>query len=193
MYTARPADPSPADGGATTPDRLVGAGLVLLEERGLAGISLRSIAAAAGVSHGAPRRYFPTYASLLSAIVKRGIAELDVPLRAALARRPARQGLVDAGVLYLTFARRRPETFALMTRHDLLAGAGGDLRSITGPWLAGLAAAIKDAGVPNPKHRAVLLWAAVHGLATLQATRALELAGAVADERLVEEAVDRML
>ena len=42
-------------------DRLVSVGTELLEEHGLAGISLRSIAGAAGVSHGAPRRHFPTY------------------------------------------------------------------------------------------------------------------------------------
>ncbi|NHA01313.1 helix-turn-helix transcriptional regulator [Nocardioides sp. W3-2-3] len=47
----------------------------MLEERGLGGISLRSIASAAGVSHGAPRRHFPTYDALLAAIARRALEE----------------------------------------------------------------------------------------------------------------------
>ena len=57
-------------------DRLVLAGVELLEEEGLAALSLRAITRRVGVSHGAPRRYFPTHNSLLAAIAATGLADL---------------------------------------------------------------------------------------------------------------------
>src|SRR5690348_5720240 len=47
-------------------ERLVSAGVGLLEEVGAAQLALRAIAREAGVSHGAPRRYFPTHNALLA-------------------------------------------------------------------------------------------------------------------------------
>ncbi|MFD0787594.1 TetR/AcrR family transcriptional regulator, partial [Micromonospora azadirachtae] len=56
--------------------RLVAAGVDLVREEGHGAVSLRDIARRAGVSHGAPRRYFPTHLDLLSAIARQGYADL---------------------------------------------------------------------------------------------------------------------
>lgn len=56
--------------------RLVQAGIDLLTEEGVQALSLREIARRAGVSHGAPRRHFPTHLSLLSAIARQGFSDL---------------------------------------------------------------------------------------------------------------------
>ena len=57
-------------------DRLVRAGAALLAEEGASGVTLRAIARGAGVSHGAPRRYFPTRTALLSAVAAQGFQAL---------------------------------------------------------------------------------------------------------------------
>lgn len=155
-------------------DRLVTVGTELLEEHGLGGISLRSIAAAAGVSHGAPRRHFPTYDALLAAIARGGLEELDALLGPALAE----DDVAGAARAYLAFARARPELFALLTRHDLLAGAGGNLREITGRWFADLGATLARTTGRTPAPEEVLaLWSGVHGLAALTSRRATEPTG----------------
>ena len=50
--------------------RLVDVGVELVTAEGVQALSLREIARRAGVSHGAPRRYFPTHLELLSAIAR---------------------------------------------------------------------------------------------------------------------------
>ncbi len=52
--------------------RLVDVGARLLATEGPQALTLREIARRAGVSYGAPRRYFPTHRDLLSAIARRG-------------------------------------------------------------------------------------------------------------------------
>lgn len=154
--------------------RLVTVGTELLEEHGLAGISLRSIASAAGVSHGAPRRHFPTYQALLAAIARAGLEDLDREIAPALAA----DDLRTAARAYLAFAQERPEMFALITRHDLLEGAGGNLREITGRWFADLGATLaRTTGRTPTPEQALALWSGVHGLAALTSRRATELTG----------------
>lgn len=155
-------------------DRLVTVGTELLEEHGLSAISLRSIASAAGVSHGAPRRHFPTYDALLAAIARRALEELDTEIAPALTA----GDLTGAARAYLGFARRRPEVFALISRHDLLEGAGGNLREITGRWFTDLGATLARATGRTPAPEEVLaLWSGVHGLAALTSRRATEPTG----------------
>jgi AcrR family transcriptional regulator len=45
-------------------------GVDLLAREGLQALTLREVARQAGVSHGAPRGYFPTHLELLSAIAR---------------------------------------------------------------------------------------------------------------------------
>ncbi|WP_235736892.1 TetR/AcrR family transcriptional regulator [Nocardioides alcanivorans] len=159
-------------------ERLVSVGTEMLEEHGLAGISLRSIASSAGVSHGAPRRHFPTYRALLAAIARGGIEALDLEIRPALADSEPRRGIRQAAEAYLDFAAARPEMFALITRHDLLEGAGGELREITACWFADLRQALGRArGDAVSAEDCLALWAGVHGLAALTSRRTTEPVG----------------
>jgi AcrR family transcriptional regulator len=109
-------------------ERLVQAGVELLEEEGLANLTLRASARRTGVSHGAPRRYFPTHNALLAAIAATGLTDLNTRLRRPAEGSPEDQ-LIDATHRYLDFAAERPGMFDLLFRHDLLAGAGGNLRA----------------------------------------------------------------
>ncbi|MFE3825342.1 TetR/AcrR family transcriptional regulator [Streptomyces sp. NPDC059092] len=129
--------------------RLVAVGVDLVAREGVQALSLREIARQAGVSHGAPRRYFPTHAALLSAIARQGFAGLADEVAAAMADCDAvddddtsaagagadagavvfgggspRARILALGRVYLGFAAANRGMFELMFRHDLLENGG---------------------------------------------------------------------
>ncbi|MEU0006843.1 TetR/AcrR family transcriptional regulator [Streptomyces sp. NPDC006314] len=159
--------------------RLVDVGVELLAAEGLDALTLREIARRAGVSHGAPRRYFPTHRELLSAIARRGFADLDDRARAALAQEPAtpRAQVAALARTYLEFALDDPGMYELMFRHDLLEGHDSGLRDTSLPLFSLLADLV--GGVrPEADARQVAgaLWANLHGIAQLWRWRSLQLA-----------------
>lgn len=158
------------------PERLVQAGVELLEEDDLADLTLRAIARRAGVSHGAPRRYFRTHNALLAAIAATGLQDLAARLEPRTDGPPEDQ-LVEAAKRYLEFAAERPGMFDLIFRHDLLAGAGGNLRATSLPLFGTFVGLIAQLRPDDAELRATALWTNLHGLATLRATNALELLG----------------
>lgn len=170
------------------PDRLVQAGVELLEEDGLADLTLRAIARRTGVSHGAPRRYFPTHDSLLAAIAATGLQDLAARLRETGSGTPEDQ-LVQAARSYLRFAAERPGMFDLIFRHDLLAGAGGNLRATSLPLFQNFVDLVAQLHPADAGLRATALWTNIHGLATLRATNALELLGTTDLEPIIRYVV----
>ncbi|MCL3992651.1 TetR/AcrR family transcriptional regulator [Streptomyces lavenduligriseus] len=160
-------------------DRLVDAGVELLAVEGLQALTLREIARRTGVSHGAPRRYFPTHLELLSAIARRGFADLAERTRQALDRETggARERVAALAGAYLEFALEQPGMYELMFRHDLLESGRLGLRETSLPLFSlftGLIAAA-DPGADAPRV-AGALWANLHGLAQLWRWRSLQLA-----------------
>ncbi|MCX4625968.1 TetR/AcrR family transcriptional regulator [Streptomyces sp. NBC_01443] len=106
-------------------ERLIDVGVDLLLTEGTAALGLREIARRAGVSHGAPRRYFPTHHSLLSAIARRGFADLGGRFVAATAGASSPREQVRAlGCAYIGYALEHRGMFELMFRHDLLDSEG---------------------------------------------------------------------
>ncbi|MYW44924.1 TetR/AcrR family transcriptional regulator [Streptomyces sp. SID161] len=160
-------------------DRLVDAGVELLAAEGPQALTLREIARRAGVSHGAPRRYFPTHLELLSAIAWRGFADLAGLARAALERETGgpRARVAALARTYLEFALDRPGMYELMFRHDLLESGRLGLRDTSLPLFSLLAGLVGEAlpGV-DARHAAGALWANLHGTAQLWRWRSLQLA-----------------
>ncbi|MBW5420537.1 TetR family transcriptional regulator [Streptomyces sp. BG9H] len=113
--------------------RLVDVGVGLLAAEGVQALTLREIARRAGVSHGAPRRYFPTHVALLSAIARRGFAELAAEVEKAAADGDARTRLKALSRAYLGFAAAHRGMFELMFRHDLLESGALGLRETSLP------------------------------------------------------------
>ncbi|MFD8697360.1 TetR/AcrR family transcriptional regulator [Kitasatospora purpeofusca] len=119
--------------------RLVAAGVELLALEGVHALTLREIARQAGVSHGAPRRYFATHAELLAAIAGHGFGELanalglDAPPPSSVSAAAARHRLDELARGYLAFAAEQPGMFELMFRHDVLEGSGAELRRTSLP------------------------------------------------------------
>ena len=161
---------------AALPDRLVQAGVELLEEEGLGDLTLRAIARRTGVSHGAPRRYFPTHNALLAAIAATGLADLADRLRPTHDK-PVEEVLIETAQRYLEFAAERPGMFDLLFRHDLLEGAGGNLRATSLPLFQAFVDQVAQLHPTDANERAIALWTNIHGLATLRATNALALLG----------------
>ncbi len=169
----------------------------LLESSGPDRLGLREIARQAGVSHGAPRRYFPTHQHLLAAIARSGLTDLAALIETALGTSGTTQDRLIAGALaYVGFAEQRPEMFRLMFRHDLLTGSGASLRSVSVPLLERLIGVIQK-GFPelgDARECAVMIWTHVHGLATVAAGLTLEPMGLENEiPYLVERAVRTQL
>ncbi|MFC7959075.1 TetR/AcrR family transcriptional regulator [Rhodococcoides kroppenstedtii] len=148
-------------------DELVQAGVELLEKQGLAALTQRRIANQVGVSHGAPRHYFPTYASLLAAIARVGVDDLDAIIATNLAIDDVRTALTSTCIGVVEFAVQRPAMFELIGRHDLLDGAGENLRATTGRWLERVTARIGEARPGADQRHGLALWAGVQGLGTV--------------------------
>ncbi|MFE2878957.1 TetR/AcrR family transcriptional regulator [Streptomyces roseus] len=199
-------------------EHLIDVGVDLVLSEGTAALGLREIARRAGVSHGAPRRHFPTHHCLLSAIARRGFADLGDRFALATAGASSPREQVRAlGCAYVAYALENRGMFELMFRHDLLDSEGRDdagqeagreegaqpqprLRESTIPLfrhLAGLVSRCRSDG--DPEVTAAALWANLHGVAQLWAWGSLPLvlgdaAGPGAGvERLVDAALDAHL
>ncbi|MFZ3474559.1 TetR/AcrR family transcriptional regulator [Streptomyces sp. 4.24] len=163
-------------------ERLIDVGVELVTTEGTGALGLREIARRAGVSHGAPRRYFATHQALLSAIARRGFADLGARVPAAIAAAGTgpdasadpREQLRALGRAYVGFALEQRGMFELMFRHDLLDGTGQEgpagprLRDSTLPLfelLVSLVTRCEPAG--PPRTTAAALWANLHGVAQL--------------------------
>ncbi|PYC76837.1 TetR family transcriptional regulator [Streptomyces tateyamensis] len=176
-------------------ERLVDVGVELVLAHGPVG--LREIARRAGVSHGAPRRYFPTHHALLSAIAERGYQELGRRFATAQATTTTttttddpRAQLAAYARVYVGYALECRGMFELMFRHDLLGGgqlASGltPLRESTLPLFEQLVRLVQRCGVTEAPATAAALWSAMHGIAQLWTWGSLQLVlGGTGSQRL---------
>jgi AcrR family transcriptional regulator len=95
---------------------LIQAGVEILAEEGVAGLSLRKVAKQAGVSHAAPYAHFADKQALIAAISTEGFKELSARIetvRLALMDNPSAL-LVEVGWAYVQFALNDPDRFKLM-------------------------------------------------------------------------------
>jgi AcrR family transcriptional regulator len=163
--------------GAPLPERLVAVVDELLEQDGVAALTLREVARRAGVTHSAPLRHYRSFSRLLAEAAAAGFRELEAAVDAAAAAVPARSGatarIAAAARAYVGCAVKRPGRFALMFRPDLLdASHPGFARDASGAFeqLVRLVRGAQDAGWRSDaetRRLAGSLWAGVHGLATL--------------------------
>jgi len=179
--------------------RLVDVGVELVAQEGAQALTLREIARRAGVSHGAPRRYFSTHLELLSAIARRGFAELGERAKSALGlgdgTASPRAQLTALGRVYLEFALDNPGMYELMFRHDLLESGHLGLRDTSLP-LFGVLVDMVGRARPDVDARLVAgaLWANLHGVAQLWRWGSLQLATGADDfTPLLRSALDAHL
>lgn len=154
---------------------LVRAGIALIEEEGLDALSLRAIAARAGVSHAAPRNHFGSLRGLLTAIAAEGFRLHAREMRAGLSPDADRVARLHAAMEgYVRFSRTHPALFALMfspLHCDMddpdLRDAGRASYAVLSDIARGLDWDKADA--PDAQYRTeTMLWSLVHGFAQLQ-------------------------
>ncbi|MET8783676.1 TetR/AcrR family transcriptional regulator [Streptomyces sp. NPDC004589] len=177
--------------------RLIDAGVDLVNTEGVHALTLREIARRAGVSHGAPRRYFPTHLELLSAIARRGFTDLAGRAAEVTGDGAAspREQLATLGRVYLDFALTHRGMHELMFRHDLLESGHLGLRETSLPLFSLL---VDLVGRARPDADAALvagsLLANLHGIAQLWTWGSLPLATGADDVvPLLQTALDAHL
>lgn len=155
---------------------LVQTSLLMLEESGLEGISLRKIAARIGVSHAAPEHHFPSLKHLFTAMAAEGFAAFGASMKdeMQLAAPSAAEQLRAALRGYLSFATSRPHLFRLMFNAGRLdwgdrqlGQAGEGARQV----LTDICRPVADRlGIDTPEGRVSiehLVWSQIHGYAHL--------------------------
>ena len=155
--------------------RLLRVARELLDAAGVDAVTIREVARRTGVSHGAPRRYFPTRAALLASLAQDGLDDLARRLGAPSQPGDAAAQLRAAAQTYVDFAREQPALFELTTRHDLLEASGVGLRQTSLAVLNGWYELVQAARPGASADDALVLFTAVHGLAALHSRRALDL------------------
>ncbi|TBN43868.1 TetR/AcrR family transcriptional regulator [Paracoccus subflavus] len=156
------------------PEALVQAGIALLDEDGTEALSLRRIAARAGVSHAAPAHHFGGLPGLKTAMAIRGFQQFQQHLMAARdavpADAPPFQRLSTVADAYVRFAGMRTGLFQLM--FDQLAASDPDLlHTALGSYLL-----IKELCAPFVDGRPAVavetaVWSLTHGYAALNLDR----------------------
>jgi AcrR family transcriptional regulator len=164
-------------------EALLKAALALVESGAERGLSLRTLAARAGVSSGAPYRHFADGAALRAAVAAVGFERL---LESIVKVRPSGKHasrLSGMALAYLTFAEHNPGLYRLMFTENQLANRfdAAFAQSSTAAFLAlqdavssHLARAEDDA-----KLLATTIWASLHGLAMLSFERLIPAGGPI--------------
>lgn len=108
-------------------EALVTAAVTIVEAEGVAGLTLRGVARAAGVSHTAPYRHFRDKSDLLEAIAVVGYQHLEAGCRKMMLSYPddPLKQFIEAGMAYLYFVSERPAIAQLMFTGTLSPGMRG--------------------------------------------------------------------
>jgi AcrR family transcriptional regulator len=147
---------------------LIEAAVETVATDGPAAVTLRGLAARAGVSHAAPVHHFGDKAGLFAAIALEGFDMMADDLTAVW---EATADFGEVGVRYVHFALAHPGHFEVMFRPDLAGPPGSDLVAakerafgmLTGPLVAsGL-----EEHSESLRTTSLASWSIVHGLATL--------------------------
>jgi AcrR family transcriptional regulator len=151
-------------------------------------LSLRELARAVGVSHGAPRRHFADKQALLDALAEEGFARLGRTLSEADTAGDFTARLAALARAYVRFATEHGALLELMFAGKHRSEAAADRAFATPLALIAEGQAAGHVVAGDPERVAKVAFAAVHGLAALANAGVLE-----ADERLVTETVQRLV
>jgi AcrR family transcriptional regulator len=155
---------------------LIQAGLGLLAAEGIAGLDMRKVARAAGVSHAAPYRHFADKQALLAAIAEDGFYQLAENIDIAIGQAPttADAQLEQVARAYVQFALDHPahmrEMFSGLTVEraaypQLHAAAKQAFQRVIQVIEQGQAR--QQVGPGDPANLSMVAWAQIHGIAML--------------------------
>ncbi|MEJ1993461.1 MAG: TetR/AcrR family transcriptional regulator [Maritimibacter sp.] len=150
---------------------LIAAGMDLVQEGGPEALSIRQVAARAGVSHAAPAHHFPNLTALRTAIATEAHRIFTATMEQAIAEAPGtpKEAIIAIGIGYLRFARAHPGLF-----HIMFGGAELDQddaeflhsSALSYGVLARVCAPVAH-GPAGPRGTETLVWSIAHGFASL--------------------------
>ncbi|MCB1760485.1 MAG: TetR/AcrR family transcriptional regulator [Gammaproteobacteria bacterium] len=164
-------------------EALLEAGTKLVEEKGVADVSLRAVAKAAGVSHTAPYRHFSDKNAMLRGIAATGFRLLAQRIEEAVELHPGNPELQlsAAGVAYVELAIEHPRLHNLMfggvLQDDAVDDSLEERSDQAFKGLVGIIALGQQAGVfrrGDTDELALTAWSLVHGFAMLASTGTLD-------------------
>jgi AcrR family transcriptional regulator len=139
-----------------------------IAENGAAALSLRALAATAGVSHAAPVHHFGDKAGLFTAVASEGFTLLGEELHTVWTETG---DFLEIGVGYIRFALEHRGHFEVMFQPELMNLTDPRLVEAKARAFATLDEPLAAAGPDRDDHQAHLAglasWSIVHGLATL--------------------------
>lgn len=147
----------------------------VIAERGVAGVTLRGLAADIAVSHTAAGHHFGGRAGLLSALAAEGFRRLS----GAMADAAEHDDLLGLGLAYVRFALAEPSRFAVMFDTAVLDPADAELHEARTAAMATLRRGVDAAGAEERGDAAtvtIAAWGMMHGIATLALSGALDAA-----------------
>ena len=160
---------------------LLEAALIILDKEGEAGLGLRDLARAVGVSPAAPYRHFDSRAALLEALAVTGVQRFSARMEAVAAM----------GKTYVVFALQNANLFRLMFSPQLKKDARPGLAMAADAAFDTLRHVIGgDVGAGRIK--ALAAWAKVHGLAVLLLDGQIAIRAGEDTERLIEEIISSL-
>ena len=155
---------------------LIQSARIVLNEKGIHGLSLRACAAHAGVSHASPAYHFKSLRGLLTELVVIAFDEFTAALQAELKHvihEPHRRRLQKVGQAYVNFSTKEPRLFELMFSSIPLDFENPRLKNSSDnayQQLIALVHPLFDAKKMDEKRREqteLLVWSLVHGYACL--------------------------
>lgn len=171
----------------------------IIEQDGLAGVSAREIARRIGYSPGTLYNLFESLDDLVSQVEALLLEALDRRLSELPADNSPGKRLTKIAQTYLEFSRERPKLWNLITQHE-------PPNSMVPPWysekierlvghieraLAGCVPQQTDSQTLNRSAR--VLWAGLHGIASLSTTEKLSSITSNSVEHLVDDFVETYL
>jgi AcrR family transcriptional regulator len=148
---------------------LIDAAITVVERDGRAGLTVRAVAAEAGVAPMGVYNHFQDKRGLELAVVDAGFGALQAALAAASSPDP-RERLYECGQAYRRFAHSQPQVYRMMFGSNVLSCG---LTSPAGPFgvLADVVMYAQVGGAVRAGDPTVLaknLWAAIHGAVILE-------------------------
>lgn len=144
---------------------LLEAALIILDQEGEAGLGLRDLARAVGVSPAAPYRHFDSRAALLEALAVTGFQRFTKAMEEVAASHP-QDAMTAMGKTYVLFALENPSLFRLMFSPQLKKDGRPGLRMAADKAFDTLRHVV-GGDVSSGRIKAITAWAKVHGLAIL--------------------------
>lgn len=167
---------------------LLDGALSLIEEEGIAALSLRELARRIGVSHAAPYHHFQDRVTLLRAIAEQGFLSMQREMSEAVRREgpDAVLRLHALGIAYVRFAAGNPSQFRVMFSPEVVGESpGSSLAVASQSTFAMLSNGLVAAGLSEAaaQDTALLAWSTVHGAAMLWIDRQLCFSDGPADPK----------